>query len=410
MLTVNNLAQESRNFFWELFDMTNQHKNHKSKKSVFMLGLTSFFNDASSEMIKPILPMFIESLGGNNIVIGLIGGTREFVANIFTVFFGYWSDRIGRRRIFVYLGYFVPTICKFLLAFSKTWVYVLIFASTERIGKGLRSASRDAIIVETTPYKKGFSFGLHRAFDTGGGIIGTLLVLTFVWFFKLNFTQLILIASIISALALIPLTGVEKTSRVKTELSFKTSMRRLHKKLKHFIAIASMFAMANFSYMFFIIKAQTIFPTKLAPIALYLIFNIVYTVAAIPLGILADKIGRKKVIIAGYFLFSFVCLGFTQAETLISMIILFSLYGLVYALIESNQRAFVTDLANEHQKATSLGAFYSVIGIMSLIGNIIAGMLSEYVSIEIMFFYASVASLIAAMLFLFSSTLPIDNR
>ncbi len=393
--------------------MINQHKKHKSKKSVFMLGLTSFFNDASTEMIKPILPMFISALGGNSVVIGLIGGTREFVTNVLTVFFGYWSDRIGRRRIFVYLGYFVPAICKFLLAFSKTWVYALVFSSAERMGKGLRSASRDTIIIETTPYKKGFSFGLHRAFDTAGGIAGTLLALALVWFFRLSFTQLIIIASIIGAVSIIPLTGVQKTSRVKTEQPFYTAMTKLDNKLKHFIVIAALFAMANFSYMFFIVKAQTIFSGRLAtiiPIALYLVFNIVYATTALPLGALSDKIGRKKIITAGYFLFSFVCLGFTQAQTLISMVVLFSLYGLVFAMIESNQRAFVADMANEHQKATSLGAFYTATGMLSLVGNIIAGMLSEYASIEIMFLYASIVSLAAALLFLLSSPFPVNNR
>lgn len=375
----------------------------KSGRNIFLLGITSFFNDASSEMIMPVLPMFIASLGGSSIVIGLIGGMRECVANVITVFSGYWSDRIGRRRIFVFFGYFVPTIFKFLLAFSKTWGDVFLFSSAERTGKGLRTASRDAIIAESSPYKKGLSFGIHRALDTGGGVAGTLLAFILVWYFYFDFKSLLIVSASISVISLIPLLGVKRTPHLSTEKTLRATLTRLPLKLLFFLIIASTFALANFSYMFFLLKAKASFsgPLSIAmPILFYLLFNIFYAAGAIPLGMLTDYIGRRKVITSGYFLFSLTCFGFLFAETLSFFTLLFSLYGIAYAMVQGNQRAFVADVATEREKATSLGAFHTSIGLLSLLGNIIAGLLWNYIGSYAVFLYGSTVSLLAVVLFL----------
>lgn len=382
--------------------MPDKKNIQKNNKNIFLLGLTSLFNDASSEMIMPILPMFITSLGGSPVIIGLIGGLRKSIEKVLTVFAGHWSDKLGRRKIFISSGYYISSLCKLFLAFSKTWPQALIFSGMERTGKGLRTASRDALIAEAGPYKKGLSFGIHRAFDTSGAIIGTLLAFISIWFFNLDFQTIIIIASVIGITSLVPLASVTQRRVEPTKQSLQLTFVKLPGKLKRFLVVSGLFALAHFSYMFFLMRVQTFFTGKLSlalPVLLYLIFNIIYAIGAIPLGILADRIGRRKVIICGYFLFSLTSFGFLYAHTLSAFIVLFMLYGIVNAIVEGNQRAFIADIATKSEKATSLGMFHTTIGILTLVANLTAGALWQYLSPEITFIYGGVLSLLAVLLF-----------
>lgn len=383
--------------------MSNNINNRPKMKNIILLGLSSLLNDVSSEMILPILPMFITSLGGNKVIIGIAGGLRDSIANILMVVSGYWSDRTGKRRIFVFSGYAISSICKLFLAYSTSWFYALIFSGLERTGKGLRSAPRDAIIAESMPHQKGRGFGIHRTFDTTGAIIGTLLSFVLFWFAGLNLKTIIITSAGIALLSLIPLIWVKEKKRKIRKHLLKLTMKQLSPEFKFFTFIATIFSISNISYMFFILKAQSAFTGKLsigAPILLYLVFNIFYASAAIPLGILTDKIGRMVVILSGYFLFSLISFGFAYIHSSIMFIIFFALYGLVYASINSNQRAIITEISNNEAKATSLGIFHTTIGITSLVGNMIAGFLWEHFSVEVTFFYAGIISSISVLLFL----------
>ena len=146
----------------------------KFSSNILLLGIVSFINDLSSEMIMPILPMFITSLGGSSIIVGFIGGLRDSISSILKVFAGHWSDKSGRRKIFVSSGYLTSAFFKLLLSFSRIWLHVLFFASLERIGKGLRTAPRDAIIADSMPEQRGKGFGIHRAMDTSGAVLGSI--------------------------------------------------------------------------------------------------------------------------------------------------------------------------------------------------------------------------------------------
>jgi len=371
----------------------------KLNRSVVLLGIVSFLNDIGGEMIMPILPMFIVSLGGAGVIVGLIGGLRESISSIIKVVSGYWSDKIGKRKIFVFFGYSIASVFKGLLAFSRCWQTVLVFASLERIGKGIRTAPRDAILAEAMPHAKGKSFGIHRTLDTSGAIVGSLVVLLLFWFLGLSFKFIIIIASIITFIALIPLCFVKEKPHLSQDITFKISIKNLPKPVKSFTLISSLFALANFSYMFFILKAQSCFDEKLSiliPILLYVLFNVFYAAFSIPVGILSDKIGRKKVLIFGYVLFSFVSLCFAFTNTFSIFVILFALYGIVYASVEVNQRAYVSDLATEGLKATALGTFHTAIGLIALPASLIAGILWQTLSPSIAFIYGCVLSLVAA--------------
>ena len=256
--------------------------------NIILLSIVSFLNDLSSEMITPILPLFIKQLGGTGIIVGLIGGLRESIANILKVVSGYISDKTGKRKIFIFLGYLGSAIFKFFIALSKTWQQLLIFFSIERTGKGLREAPRDALIAEYSPDKRGKAFGFHRTLDTSGAILGSITVFLLFWILKFDFRSIIITASLISFSSIIPIFFVKKTQKKITRINIRGCLKTISKPLKLFFLISGTFSLANFSYMFFILKAQESFSGKAAigmPIFLYILYNIFYASFSIPLGI-----------------------------------------------------------------------------------------------------------------------------
>ena len=244
-------------------------------KNVILLGFVSFLNDISSEMIMPILPMFLTALGGTGLVIGLVGGLMESASSILKVLSGYLSDKIGKRKIFVSFGYFTSAICKLFLAFSKVWQHILVFSSLERVGKGLRTAPRDAILADSLPQERGKGFGIRRAMDTSGAILGSIIVFLLFWFLGFDFKSIILVAAILAFISLIPLYFVKEKRKEPQNITLKIGLKNLPQPLKLFILISFVFALANFSYMFFILRAKEFFPGKLStgiPILLYILF------------------------------------------------------------------------------------------------------------------------------------------
>jgi MFS family permease len=371
--------------------------------NILLLGSVSFLNDMSSEMILPILPMFIAALGGTGLIIGLIGGLRDSISSILKVFCGYWSDRIGKRKIFVSTGYSTSIFFKFLLGLSTLWQHVLVFASMERIGKGIRTAPRDAIIADSMPKERGKGFGIHRSLDTLGAIMGSVIVFLLFWFLELKFTSIILIAAMIGFLALIPLYYVHEIERKPKKITLKIGLKTLPRELRLFIFISAVFALANFSYMFFILQAQASFEGKLAigiPILLFIFLNIFYSGFAIPFGSLSDKIGRKKIIIVGYLLFGITTFGFAIFNSLTAFLFFFALYGIVFAMIDGNQRAYVSDLSPPDFQATALGTYHTTIGLIALPASLAAGLIWQFTAPSFTFIYGSLISFAAVILFL----------
>ena len=372
--------------------------NKKFQRNVLLLSLVSFLNDMSSEMILPILPMFIVSLGGSSLWVGLIGGLRESIGSILKVFSGYFSDKTGKRKPFVFSGYSISSVFKLLLTFSKNSFHILVFSSFERLGKGLRTAPRDAILAESLPKERGKAFGVHRAFDTLGAIFGSVLVLFLLWLFVLEFQTIIFLSALIGFCSLIPLWLVkEKRTKFKTRTRIKT----LPKPLKKFLLVSGIFSLGNFSYMFFLLKSQEFFPLVWMPVVLYVVYNVFYSSLSIPFGKLSDRISRKYIIGLGYLLFSLTCFGFVFANSFSFFLLLFSLYGIVYAMIDGNQRALVSDLSKFH--GTGLGAFHTVTGLLALPASLIAGFLYQ-VNPTLTFVYGGFLGLLAGLLLFRLST------
>lgn len=386
-------------------------------RNIILLGLTSLLADFSSEMIQPLMPFFIVALGGAGVAVGLVGGVGDALAAIFKVFSGRWADKSKKYKKFVYFGYGFSAVSKFFFPLATTWSHILVLRPIERIGKGLRDAPRDAIVSESnggTAGKRGFGFGIQRAMDSVGSIIGSVVVYILFVNFGMSFRSIFLIAAIIALTALAPLFFVkEPLSLTERKIRHgKFSFKNLPPQLKRFIFVATIFNLANFNFMFFILKAGEVFKDvgnfnmsaqagKLAiglPILLYIFFSIFDASLSVPAGRLSDKIGRKPVLTIGYLLFVVSSFGFIFADSLFTLLGLFALYGAFRAFIDASQKAFVSDLSPVQDRATSLGAFEMSTGLALIPAGLIAGFLWN-MNPAYTFIYGSGLSLIALTAF-----------
>jgi len=376
--------------------------------NIVLLGIISLLTDVSSEMILAILPFFIASLGGAGMAIGLIAGIGDSVASLLKVFSGYWSDRLRKRKPFAFFGYSLSSIAKLFFPFVLSWQQLLILRPIERVGKGLRDAPRDALIAASSKMEvRGKAFGFHRAMDSSGAFLGVFLAFVLFWFLKLEFKQILLIAASVSFLALLPFPWVRETvsdANFEAESSFPISLRSLPLSFRRYVMVAVIFALANFTYMFFVLRArdifQPLFPSRIytaIPILLYCWFNIVYALFSLPGGMLSDRIGRKRTLRLGYFVYGLSCLGFALTRTLASFVVLFALYGVSFALVEANQRAFASDFVGENLRGTALGTLHTAISVSTLPASLFAGILWNY-NPTLTFFYGAVLALVAAII------------
>jgi len=381
------------------------------KRNILLLGLVSFLNDISSKIILPILPLYIQQIGGTGIAIGLISGFGDSVSSLLKIISGYLSDKIGKRKPLVYFGYSVSSIGKLFMGFAKSWPIVLLLRSLERLGKGIRSAPRDALIAASTKLSnRGFGFGVHRAMDSGGALLGALLAFLLYWFLELSFSKIFLIAGILAFLALLPLHFVkEVASKPNKELKLDLKLTSLPTTLKIFIAISAIFALGNFSYMFFVLKSQPSFNGRWvigAPILLYALYNTVYTLLAIPVGKISDRFGRKRVLLIGYATFLPICLGFVYSNQLWEFVLLFILLGVNYALVNATERAYVSDLSEGKVRGTALGVYHMFIGLCALPAGLIAGWLWNIAEFFTFVYGAAISSFVVLLMLVNWRILP----
>lgn len=382
--------------------MTETPQGDEKKKNIYLLGLVSLLNDASSEIIQPILPLFIASLGAGGVAIGLIGGLSDGLPSLLKLVSGCWSDRLRRRKPLVAAGYGISAVGKLLLVIASSWQQVFVLKTIERSGKGIRSAPRDAIIAESASREgRGRGFGVHRALDSLGAVIGSILAYL-LWQSGMEFRTIFVVAGIVAFVALLPLIPVRERDKSQA-CSLRSSFSNLSPDLEPFVLIASLFALANFSYMFFILRAQEFFAGSMAigaPLLLYVLFNLVYTLFSIPSGTWSDRVGRKKVLTFGYALFALVALGFALVSSTPGLVILFALYGLVFAIVDGAERAFVSDLCHADVRGTGLGVYYGAVGVSAIGSGVVAGFLWQYQSPEATFLFGASAALTASILLL----------
>ncbi len=384
-------------------------------RNIVLLGIVSLFTDLSSQMVFPLIPLYLTvSLGAGAYAVGLVEGAAEATASLLKVFSGYWSDRLRKRKPFVLLGYSLSTVTKPLFAFASLWGLVLFIRVIERIGKGLRTAPRDAIVAESCDEcVRGKAFGYNRAADGIGSTGGALLAFWLITF--LDYEDIFLLAFIPGLIAVAAILPVKDPPHppphTSGNKSLRISLRALPMNLRIFILISAIFALGHFGYAFLILKAKAVGLSDSNTLLLYTIFYVVYTLIAIPAGALSDHIGRKPILLAGYILFGLTALGLAFTPNVYWLFPFFALYGIFFALIDGAQRAFVVDLAPVHLRATALGTFHTAIGLVALPGGFLAGFLWDTVSPEATFVYGLCLATLSVLLMKFVSTpAPFTSR
>ena len=382
-------------------------------KNIIVLSVTSFFTDISSEMLYPIIPIFLTSvLGAPMSIVGLIEGIAESTASLMKAFSGWFSDRLRRRQPFVTLGYFLSSIGKLMLFFAYAWPVVLISRFIDRFGKGVRTSPRDAMLADSAAAEyRGKAFGFHRAADTLGACLGPLLALLFLFIMKENLRLVFLIAFIPAILSVIVLLLFlkEKTVVPRPGLSSPglgtgfplRGWKWMTPRFKKFLLISCVFAMGNSSDAFLIIRSKDIGLSIPIVILVYVVYNISYSALSFPFGILSDKIDRKWVIIGGFAIFALVYFGFGLYVNRITVWVLFAVYGFYMAMTDGVGKAYISDMVDSGSRATAIGLYYCVTGILTLFASLIAGLLWTYVAKEAPFVYGAIAAGISTILCVF---------
>jgi len=371
-------------------------------RNVFYLGVVSFLTDASSEMIYPLIPLFLVNvLGVNKAIIGLIEGIAESTASLLKVFSGWLSDRLNKRKALIFSGYGLSTIGKPFLALATSWTHVLAVRFVDRVGKGIRTAPRDAIIADSAAEgERGKAFGFHRSMDTLGAALGPFLAFIFLPIFLGDYRKIFLLSFIPALLAVLVIVFFvrekKKEGGGRTLLIFNLKM--FDRDFKIFLLIITFFTLGNSSDAFIILRAENLgIRVGMIPIV-YLLFNLVYSISATPAGIISDRIGRRKVIVAGLIVFGLVYLGFAFSTKAIHMWILFSIYGLYHGLTQGVLRAFASDLLPSSIRATGLGMFHTLTGIAVFPASLITGILWQAISPVAAFSYGAIMALLSAFL------------
>jgi MFS family permease len=355
-------------------------------RNLWAVSLTSFFMDVSSEMVIPILPLFLSSvLGVRTNVIGLIEGVAEATASLLKVFSGWFSDRLRARKWLAVAGYALSTLVKPFFYFANSWGRVAAVRWMDRVGKGIRTAPRDALVADSIEEEhRGLAFGLHRAADTGGAFVGLLVALAVVWLAQRGsaalsqsaFRVVVLVSLVPAFLAVLSLALVARDVAVgDTRERPRITFRGLGRRFVLLMLVVGLFDLGNSSDSFLVLLAERRGLSVLGVLGMLVTFNLVYTLVSAPAGSLSDRIGRRRIVIAGWLIYALVYLGMALARTGWHVWVLYAVYGLYYGLAYGTTKALVADVVPEHLRGTAYGTYNAVLGILDLPASLIAGVL-----------------------------------
>jgi len=373
--------------------------------NIIFLGLVSFFTDISSQMVYPIIPLYLVTvLGATPTLVGVIEGIAESLASLLKVFSGYITDRFQKKKALAFVGYASGIIYKLALLFAGTWVGILGARVVDRIGKGIRTAPRDVLVSESVDkHNLGKGFGLHKAMDMFGSAIGIFIAFLLLRNMSDNvdFKKIFIIAIIPAILGLCMFFFIKEkqaSQEVKTEEPFWKNIKNVDRQLWLYLLVVFLFTLGNSSKVFILLRAQSVGFDTVNVILLFFIMNMTGSVLSMPLGKLSDKIGRKKLLVPGYLAFSLCYFGFAFAETEWMMVAVFIIYGAYTAMITGVERAYVVDITPPELKGTMLGLQSTISGIALLPASIIAGVLWDAYGAAIPFIFGAVLSLSAAII------------
>ena len=398
-------------------------------RNVVAISLVSLLNDASSEIIYPMLPAFLALvLGASPKAIGVVEGVAESVSSLLKLLSGYFSDRTGRRKGLVVFGYGLASVVRPLLALATTWYQVLAVRFTDRVGKGMRSAPRDAMIADAAPPgERGLAFGFHRAMDHGGAVLGPLIGLGLLWLVAADprtpstadYSTIFLFASVPALLAMLVLifavrethNGVKKAVEKKTEQTvegvaaqavggkIRLTLRGFDANFKWFLVLVALFTLSNSTDAFLIRRAQMAgVSTGQGTLLLWSALHLSKVVSSVVGGDLSDRLGRKTLIVSGWLLYAAVYLGFAYVSTPLGAWSLFLIYGVYFGLAEGAEKALVADLVRPEQRGTAYGLYNLAFGITVLPASLLMGALWDTWSPEMAFFTSAAIGTTAALL------------
>jgi MFS family permease len=380
---------------------------HQSKiitKTVWLISFVSLFTDMAGEMLYPVMPVYLKTVGYSVLFIGVLEGFAEAVAGLGKSYFGRWSDASAKRLPFVQLGYLLSAVSKPMLAISAQWWWIFASKFIDRAGKGIRTAPRDAMLnAEAKDGNKATVFGFHRMMDTIGAVLGPLTALGFLYFFPGKYQVLFLLAFVPGILA-IAATFLLKESANDTAkktippfhqtFSYWKQAPHAYKKL---IAALIVFALINSSDVFLLLKIKEAGMSDTAVIAVYIFYNLVFAAAAYPLGKLADRLGMKTIFITGLFLYVITYAGFAFASSIALFLLLFVCYGLYAAATEGVAKAWISTLVPNNENASAIGFYTGLQSIAALIASAAAGVIWVYGAPVYVFLLASLVALIVAI-------------
>ncbi len=397
-------------------------EKHKSSlkdlpRNIWAVSLTSFFMDISSEMVINIVPLFLSNvLGVKTNIIGLIEGVAESTASLLKIFSGWLSDKLRARKWLAVAGYGISALAKPFFYFANTWGWVAGVRWVDRIGKGIRTAPRDALVADSIKEEqRGLAFGFHRAADTAGAMLGLVIALGLVWVSQSSSLdlgrdtfQLVVLVSLVPAfLAVLSLILGASDVKSKTETKApKFAFKALGKPFMVFMLIVGIFDLGNSSDAFLVLRAQERGISVLGILGLLAVFNLVYTLISTPAGALSDKIGRRNLIVGGWIVYALVYLGFGLASSAWQIWLLYIVYGLYYGMAYGTSKAMVADLVSEELRGTAYGTYNAILGIIDFPASVIAGFLWQGVGRwggfgpSAPFLFGAALALLAAVLFM----------
>ncbi|MBS1512290.1 MAG: MFS transporter [Bacteroidetes bacterium] len=352
-------------------------------RTIWILSLVSMFTDVASEMLYPVMPLFLKQIGFTVIFIGVLEGIAEAVAGLSKPYFGKWSDTLGKRLPFVQLGYGLSAISKPLMAIFIYPLWIFFARTLDRLGKGIRTGARDALLSDASaPATKATVFGFHRSMDTLGAVFGPAIALWYLYYHPLQYRTLFIIALIPGVLAIVCTALIKEKKKVITNstsrprlFAFLSYWKKSSPRYKKLVIGLIAFALFNSSDVFLLLKIKETGISDTAVIGVYIFYNLVFALLAYPAGIVADKLGIKKIFLLGLFVFALVYAGFAFCHSLVLFMLLFALYGFYAAATDGISKAWISSIAAQSDTATAIGTFTGLQSLAALLASSICGVL-----------------------------------
>ncbi len=371
--------------------------------------------DVASEMLYPIIPVYLKNIGFSVFLIGLLEGVAEATAGLSKGYFGSWSDRIGKRMPFVRLGYLLSAFSKPMMAIIINPLWIFFARTTDRIGKGLRTAPRDALLsAEATPETKALVFSFHRGWDTLGAVVGPVFALLFLYFYPGEISTLFYIAFIPGIIAVLVTFLVKEKTFIPKEkkrtpgfFTFLKYWKVAPAGYRKLLIPLILFALFNSSDMLLLLKIKESTGSENTTLMVYIFYNIVYALASLPLGILADRFNMKSVYLFGLLLFAATYFGMAKAEAGLAFYIIFGIYGIYMAATEGISKAWITNMVKKEETGTAVGLFVALQSISLMIASAFAGLIWNFYGASVTFFLTACISVIVILFILFVIPKPV---